>query len=64
KNELHYQSVKPWPIYGRQHGGRVMYYMIHASDHPEAPAQMSRAYELAVQPEEVAEQLELLWARN
>ena len=36
-----------------------MYYMIHASDHPEAPKLMSRAYRQAISPKETAEQLEL-----
>jgi hypothetical protein len=36
-----------------------MYYMIHASDHPEAPKLMRRAYESAVKPKDQAEQLEL-----
>ena len=35
KRELAYQSVKAWPIYERENGGAVMYYMIHATDHPE-----------------------------
>jgi hypothetical protein len=34
-----------------------MYYMIHATDHPEAPHLMSRAYEKAIQPKETPEQL-------
>ncbi len=57
KVELGYQSVKPWPIYERQDGGNIMYYMIHATDHPYAPDLMSRAYEKAVLPKESAEQL-------
>lgn len=60
RGELNYQSVKPWPIYSsKEGGGRIMYYMIHATDHPEAPSLMSRAYELAVQPLQKAEQLTL-----
>jgi three-Cys-motif partner protein len=57
KKELGYKSVKPWPIFERQNGGRVMYYMIHATDHEEAPALMSRAYERAIQPKESPEQI-------
>ncbi len=57
RKELHYKSVKPWPIFSRKHGGSVMYYMIHATDHPDAPVQMSRAYDLAVQPEKTVEQM-------
>ena len=36
-----------------------MYYMIHATDHPEAPALMNRAYHKAVTPIEPAEQMAL-----
>ena len=36
-----------------------MYYMIHATDHPEAPKFMSRAYRRAVLPLEQIEQLNL-----
>lgn len=59
KRELGYQSVKAWPIYERENGGAVMYYMIHATDHPEAPKLMSRAYRNTVSPLEPIEQLEL-----
>ena len=48
--ELGYNSAKAWPIYERRGGGRVMYYMIHATDHPDAPNLMNRAYEKAVTP--------------
>lgn len=41
RNELGYRSVRPWPIYGREAGrGSLMYYMIHATDHEEAPKLM------------------------
>jgi three-Cys-motif partner protein len=59
KTGLRYASVKAWPIYERADGGAVMYYMIHATDHPEAPTLMSRAYRDAVRPLESAEQLRL-----
>ena len=36
-----------------------MYYMIHATDHPEAPKLMERAYNQAVLPKETVEQLKL-----
>ena len=58
REEFGYRSVKAWPIYER-HGGRVMYYMIHATDHPEAPNLMNRAYHKAVMPIETAEQMAL-----
>jgi three-Cys-motif partner protein len=59
KEELGYRSVKPWPIYGRKHGGAIMYYMVHATDHPLAPSLMSRAYRKAGLPKEPVEQLQL-----
>jgi three-Cys-motif partner protein len=59
KTEFRYKSVKPWPIYERENGGAVMYYMIHGTDHPEAPKQMSRAYRNIVFPFEPVEQLKL-----
>jgi three-Cys-motif partner protein len=47
--ELGYRSAKAWPIYKREGGeGPVMYHMIHATDHPEAPKLMRRAYAAAV----------------
>ena len=59
KTELGYQSAKAWPIYGRAEGNTVMYYMIHATDHHEAPELMARAYNEAVRSLDVAEQIEL-----
>jgi three-Cys-motif partner protein len=61
KTEFAYQSVKAWPIFKRESGGAIMYYMIHATDHAEAPGQMARAYRntvRAIEPEE-DRQLEL-----
>lgn len=53
--ELRYASAAAWPIYQRdgEDAGKVMYFMIHATDHPEAPKLMNRAYRastLARQP--------------
>jgi len=59
KRDLSYKSVKAWPIFERDDGGAVMYYMIHATDHPEAPKLMSRAYRKAVYPLEPIEELNL-----
>lgn len=56
KNELNYKSVLPWPIYSRQDGGKIMYHMIHATDHPEAPSLMHRAYHKALYQQETPEQ--------
>jgi three-Cys-motif partner protein len=57
KNELGYSSVKPWPIKAGIGSKRIMYYMIHATDHPEAPELMSRAFHTATQPEQGVNQL-------
>jgi len=45
--ELGYASVIAWPIYDRSEAGRIMYFMIHAADHEEAPKLMNRAYRQA-----------------
>ncbi len=45
--DLGYADVKPWPIYNDAGSSRLMYYMIHATDHPDAPLLMRRAYERA-----------------
>ncbi len=59
RHELHYKSAKAWPIFERESGGAIMYYMIHATDHHEGPKFMSRAYRRAVLPLEPVEQLSL-----
>jgi three-Cys-motif partner protein len=46
--EFGYKSTSAYPIFDRDKGNRVMYYMIHASDHDEAPALMVRAHSRAV----------------
>jgi hypothetical protein len=61
RQELHYESVVQWPIWDKQGSNRIMYYMIHATDHPEAPKLMRRAYSRAVDPIEPIEQLRLAW---
>jgi three-Cys-motif partner protein len=48
--ELGYQFATPWPVYEGPRSRRVMYHMIHATDHPEAPQLMSRAYRQTVDP--------------
>ena len=59
RDELGYRSALAWPIRSKEHGGRVHYHMIHASDHLEAPKLMHRAYHKAVTPKESPEQLGL-----
>jgi three-Cys-motif partner protein len=44
KKELGYNYAHPWPIFEKRGGGRIMYYMIHATDHKEGPKLMFRAY--------------------
>lgn len=47
RQELSYKYVSPYAIYGSDSSGgpgRIMYFMIHASDHREAPKLMNRAY--------------------
>jgi three-Cys-motif partner protein len=57
KQDFGYASVKPWPISERKAGGgSVMYFMIHATDHPDAPVLMSRAFQKAVDPTKPVEQ--------
>ena len=43
-NDLGYLSAKQYPIF---EGNRLMYFMIHATDHADAPELMSRAYNKA-----------------
>lgn len=51
KGELGYLTVKAYPIFRTNRPGTIMYYMIHASDHEDAPALMRRAYDKAVTPD-------------
>ena len=44
EHELGYKKAEVFPIHSSAHGGRVMYHMIHATDHPEALSLMVRAY--------------------
>jgi three-Cys-motif partner protein len=49
ETELSYRFAVPHPIYGKEDGrGGIMYYMVHATDHPAAPGLMARAYNQAV----------------
>lgn len=55
EEELGYSIAAAYPIYDKAEGNKVMYYMIHASDHDEAPALMVRAHRKAVRslPKEI-----------
>lgn len=50
KKELGYKFVVAWPIFKQIGSKLIVYYMIHASDHAEAPKLMGRAYNNAVVP--------------
>ena len=54
--EFGYKHAHGWPIYDRQGSQRIMYHMVHASDHDEAPNLMSRAYKTATRRAEPREQ--------
>jgi three-Cys-motif partner protein len=58
RDEFGYADVKAWPISERKAGGgSIMYYMIHATDHPAAPILMRRAFERAVDSTRPVDQL-------
>lgn len=42
--ELDYRFVKAYPIYLEEGGNKAAFHLIHASDHPEAPKLMDRAF--------------------
>lgn len=44
KTELGYTYAYPYPIHSERRGGRIMYHMIHATDHEAASPLMLRAY--------------------
>lgn len=43
-NELDYHYVNYYPVFQDEKGKKAAFYLIHASDHPEAPKLMARAY--------------------
>lgn len=47
-DELGYRFAVPWEIRDHVGGNVVMYYMIHATDHPDAPELMGRAYQSVI----------------
>lgn len=59
RKELGYAFVQAYPIFERSSGGRIMYYMIHASDHPLAEELMRRAYRNALKRAESPEQIQM-----
>ncbi|MDI1247845.1 MAG: three-Cys-motif partner protein TcmP [Lacunisphaera sp.] len=61
KKEFGYRYAYAFAIYQRDgiDAGKVMFWMIHASDHEEAPKLMMRAYRNVVAPLEPIEQLKM-----
>lgn len=58
-SELGYKHTAAYPIFESDGSNRVMYYMIHASDHEEAPSLMMRAHAHAVRSQPKALQRDL-----
>lgn len=44
EKEFGYKKAVPYPVHSERWGGRVMYHMIHSTDHPDAFSLMVRAY--------------------
>jgi three-Cys-motif partner protein len=59
QKELGYRYALPLPIYDRHGGRRIMYFMIHATDHPDATKLMSAAYDRAVEPLQTQKEIQL-----
>lgn len=55
KKELGYQSAEAFPIHKNGSRSQIMYYMIHATDHPIAPYLMQRAFRKALEIESDAQ---------
>jgi three-Cys-motif partner protein len=53
-----YRHVYAWPIHERSEGGKIMFFMVHASDHDDAPRLMTRAYRKATLTMEPMEHLQ------
>jgi three-Cys-motif partner protein len=63
-NELGYRSAAAYPIFESAQRDRIMYYMIHASDHTEAPALMVRAHARAVRAISPSVQVSLSYPKS
>jgi three-Cys-motif partner protein len=59
KKELNYIWAYPWPIFKRGRSDKIMYFMIHATDHEDASNLMNRAYNTALDEGETLKQLKL-----
>lgn len=64
RDELGYKWSHAYPIYKKEKGGgRVMFHLIHATDHPAAPKLMKGAYRAVVKPPEEQGQIDMeVWA--
>lgn len=58
-NELGYKYAYAFPIFEKKDGGKTMFWMIHATDHPDAPKLMNRAYRRALNTKGVGKQPDL-----
>jgi len=63
KEQFGYRYVTPHPIYNRLGGTRIMYFMVHASDHPAAPILMADSYAKAVDPFPTQEEVQATFAQ-
>jgi len=68
EEELGYGRAYPYPIHSERRGGRVMYHMIHATDHPEATPLMVRAYRQVsgrsdLEPEAIQANFDEIWRK-
>jgi three-Cys-motif partner protein len=61
-SELGYKSANAYPIFKEASDSRIMFFMVHASDHPEAPELMTRAYNNAMEPLEPLTTPNLPWS--
>ncbi len=59
-NELGYAYAYPYAIHNKAMGRRTMYHMIHATDHPDAPDLMRRAYRKIAGCSEIEPQIQQL----
>lgn len=68
EGELGYGKATVYPIHNARCGGRIMYHMIHATDHPDAPPLMVRAYRKVsgrsdLEPKEIQSDFEAIWKK-
>jgi len=59
ETELGYGKATVYPIHSERRHGRVMYHMIHATDHPEASPLMVRAYRKVSGRSELSEEKQI-----